>query len=374
MAETGKGKSAARRFAPAGALFALAGVGLFAYYVWKAGPAGIWENISKIGVGFLVILALGGLRFLVRAWALTLCFERPHRVGVWVALRAALVGDTAGNVVPLGMAVSEPTKAAMLRDRVPLGAAVAAITVENLFYMLSVALFIFGGAVALLASYPLPRRLRWSSEGIIVGAVAFVLFALFALWRQWRFLSGAMEWLASRGVARRLVASRRGAVRAVEDRVYGFYERNRARFAPILLLEGSFHLLGVAEGFLTIYLISGAAPSLMAAFLFESVNRVITMVFKFVPLRAGVDEAGTGQLARVLAFGMTAGVTLAIVRKARMLFWMAVGVWLLAARGLSLGSVAAEAGEEGGAEAGGAGEGGGAGAEPVGAGYEESVS
>jgi hypothetical protein len=340
------GKSAARRFAPAGALFALAGVGLFAYYVWKAGPAGIWENISKIGFGFLFILALGGIRFGVRAWALTLCFERPHRVGVWTAFRAALIGDTAGNVLPLGMAVSEPTKAALLSRRVPLAAAVAAITVENLFYMLSVALFIFGGAVALLASYPLPRRLRWSSEGIIVGAVVFVLFALFALWRQWRFLSGAMEWLAARGVGRRFVASRRAAVRSIEDRVYGFYERNRPRFAPILLLEGSFHLLGVAEGFLTIYLISGTVPSLMAAFLFESVNRVITMVFKFVPLRAGVDEAGTGQLARVLAFGVTAGVTLAIVRKARMVFWMACGVALLAAQGLSLSALAASEGAE----------------------------
>ena len=45
----------------------------------------------------------------------------------------------------------------------------------------------------------------------------------------------------------------------------------------------------------------------------------------------------------MLTFGTTAGVTLAIVRKARMIFWMAVGVALLAARGLSLRSVAEEA-------------------------------
>jgi hypothetical protein len=316
-------------------------VALFAYYVWKAGPGEIWQNISRIGAGFLLILALGGLRFVVRAWALTLCFEPPHRVSLWQALRAALIGDTAGNVLPLGMAVSEPTKAAMLRDRVPLGVAAAAITVENLFYMLSVALFIFGGAVTLLASFPLPRRLRWSSEGIIIGAVVSVLFGVVAIWRQWRLLSAAMEWLAARGVGRRFLGSKRAAVRAVEDRVYGFYERNRARFLPIVMLEGSFHLLGVAEAFLTLYFISAQPPTPFAAFLFESVNRVITMVFKFVPLRAGVDEAGTGQLAYVLAFGIAAGVTLAIVRKARMVFWMAVGVALLAARGLSLRAVAA---------------------------------
>jgi hypothetical protein len=109
------------------------------------------------------------------------------------------------------------------------------------------------------------------------------------------------------------------------------------------LCEGLFHLFGVAEGYLTIWLITGARPGVLPAFLFESVNRVITVVFKFVPLRAGIDELGTGRLAEVLAFGMAAGVTLAIVRKARMLFWMAAGVALLLARGLSLRAVAAEA-------------------------------
>ncbi|MDQ5837618.1 MAG: hypothetical protein M3379_12645, partial [Acidobacteriota bacterium] len=114
-------------------------------------------------------------------------------------------------------------------------------------------------------------------------------------------------------------------------------------FLPIFLCEATFHLLGVAEAYLTIALISPVAPTLLSAFLFESVNRVITVVFKFVPLRAGVDEMGTGQLARLLSFGEAAGVTLAIVRKARTLFWMVVGVALLAARGLSLREVATSA-------------------------------
>ncbi|MBC7929368.1 MAG: hypothetical protein H7Z38_02275, partial [Rubrivivax sp.] len=130
---------------------------------------------------------------------------------------------------------------------------------------------------------------------------------------------------------------------AFEDRIYGFYGRNRSRLVPIMLCEATFHMLGVAEAYFTLSLISPIAPTLLSAFLFESVNRVITVVFKFVPLRAGIDEFGTGQLARVLRFGETAGVTLAIVRKARMVFWMAVGVALLVGRGLSLRGVAEEA-------------------------------
>ncbi len=336
-------RSASRRLAPAGLVFAAVGLALFAYFVWRAGPWEIWENISKIGAGFLLILLISGMRFGVRALAWTLCFEAPHRLGFVEAFKAYLIGDTVGNVVPLGIVVSEPTKAALVRDRVPLGHAFSAIAVENIFYMLSVALFIFCGAGALLLSFPLPRELRWSSEGVLAGVFVFVFVAVIAVRRQWRFLSGTLEAMAARGVGRRLLASKGEKLVAIEERVYGFYARSRSRFLPIVLLEASFHLLGVMEAYLTIYLISDVPPTLLAAFLFESVNRVITMVFKFVPLRAGVDELGTGQLARVLAFGFTAGVTLAVVRKARMLFWMALGVALLVGRGLSLRAVAAEA-------------------------------
>jgi Lysylphosphatidylglycerol synthase TM region len=333
----------ARKFASAGAAFALLGLALFAYFVWRAGPGEIWSNVSRIGWGFAGILALGGLRFVVRALAWTLCFEPPHRLRYRDAFTAYLIGDSAGNVVPLGLVVSEPTKAALVRERVPLGATVSALAVENIFYMVSVALFISCGAAALLAAFPLPKALRLSSYGIIAGALVLFVLAFYALRRQWRFLSAALDRLASRGVGQGGHARRREKVAGFEDRLYGFYERRRSRFLPIILCEAAFHMLGVAEAFLTISLISAVAPTLLSAFLFESVNRVITVVFKFVPLRAGVDEMGTGQLARLLSFGEAAGVTLAIVRKARTLFWMMVGVALLAARGLSLREVAARA-------------------------------
>jgi len=73
------------------------------------------------------------------------------------------------------------------------------------------------------------------------------------------------------------------------------------------------------------------------------VNRVITVVFKFVPLRMGVDEAGTGKVSKVLQFAEVTGVTLAIVRKARDIFWSSVGMALLVQRGLSLRTVARDA-------------------------------
>jgi hypothetical protein len=332
-----------RRFAPAGVVFAALGLLLFVYFVRKAGVEQIWEYMRRLGAGFLIILALAGLRFVVRSMAWMLCFEAPHRLRFRDAFRAYLTGDALGNIVPLGIVVSEPAKAALVRDRVPLVAGLSAIAVENIFYSLSVALFIFGGASALLLSFPLTKNLRWTSIGILGGVAVIILLAALMLRAQWRFLSGVLERLYARGVGRRLLETRRERARALEDRIYGFYERSRTRFLPILLLEGCFHMAGVAEVYVTLYFISDVPPTLLTSFVLESVNRVITVVFKFVPMRIGIDEAGTGLITGVLKLGTATGVTLALIRKARVLFWTGVGVAFLVSRGLSPRAVASDA-------------------------------
>ncbi len=86
----------------------------------------------------------------------------------------------------------------------------------------------------------------------------------------------------------------------------------------------------------------GPGALLLTAFVLESVNRIINVVFKIVPLRMGVDEAGSGLITDALRLGKASGVTLAIIRKARIIFWTAVGVALLVRRGLSLREVAEE--------------------------------
>jgi hypothetical protein len=342
-------KSASSRLAPAGIVFAVGGMLLFAYYVWKAGPQTIWGNITQLGAGFLVVLVISSVRPLVRAMAWTRCFDEGTRLPLRDALKAYVAGDALGSLTPLGMVVSEPAKAAFVRERVPVVASISALAVENLFYMLSVAVFIFSGTVALLLSFPLNSKLRLASYATLAVVLVFISLGFLMVRRQWRFLSSALEALQRRGLALRFVDARRERIRAIEDRIYGFYANHRSRFLPILALEGCFHLAGVAEVYATLYFILDAPPVFtelaLAAFVLESVNRVINVIFKFVPMRVGVDEAGTGLFTKVLKFGTTVGVTLAIIRKARVIVWTAIGVAVLVRHGLSVRSMAREAQE-----------------------------
>ena len=95
-------------------------------------------------------------------------------------------------------------------------------------------------------------------------------------------------------------------------------------------------MLGVTEIYFTLWLLNeGVAPTLFTAFLFETANRLLQVVFKFVPLRLGVDEAGTASFAALIGLPVKTGLALAIIRKARTLFWAIAGGVLLVREGLS---------------------------------------
>src|SRR5882724_556127 len=346
ISDSTKRRARNRRLAPLGIIFALLGLLLFAYFIKKAGLTEIVAGIRRLGAGFALILAISSVRHLVRSLAWTRCFEPPYRLRFRDALAARLMGDALGNIIPLAsVAVSEPSKAVFVKDRVPLIAGLSALAVENIFYSLSVALFILSGTTTLLLTFSLPKALRYATIGALATTLVILPLGYFVIRREWKFLSGTLGLLSNRGIAGKWMTKMTPRVETLEQRVYGFYKRNQSSFLIIFALELVFHLTGVAEIYTTLTYISPIAPTFLTAFILESVNRIINVAFKFVPLRTGVDEAGTGMLSKVLGFTTTIGVTLAIVRKARDIFWAAVGVALLFYKGFSLRRVGEEAGE-----------------------------
>lgn len=314
---------------------AMAGTALFVWYVWSYGP-GVWAGFQRIGWGLAWIVALGGLRFAARAAAWRLCVEPPHTLGFMTAFSAVICGDAVGNVTPLGPLASEPTKIACVRRRIPIAPALTALAIENVFYTLSVGAMIAAGAAALLASVDLPVQLREVGQ-IAIGAIALMfIVAAWVLWRRPAVVTTLLP-------IARIGGSRIDKLRAVEREVLTFVSRRRQAILPLVTLELSFHALGVIEKHLTLWLILGAQPPLLSSFIVETADRLITVAFKFLPFQVGVGEAGTGMVTQLLGLGGSAavatGVTVSIVRKARMGIWSLIGTMLLVQRGLAPSAV-----------------------------------
>jgi hypothetical protein len=322
-----------------GVLATAGGALLFVWWINRTGLSDIRAGFAQIGWGLAWIVLLGGLRFALRAGAWMLAIEPPHQLTFGEAFRAVIAGDALGNVLPLGPLVSEPAKAAFARRSVALGPAVAALAIENVLYTLSVAAMIASGTAALLFVFDIPAAVRDISR-IAIGIVAVTFAAtVVLLWTRPALVSRALAAVLPGPDPARLVHR----ARTLEQQIYTFASRRRSVLVPIVAAELLFHALGVLEVYITLWLLLGTQPAFLMAFIIEAAGRLLTVVFKFVPLQIGVSEAGIAFLTGVLGLGTTLGTTLGLVRKVRMLCWTAVGTMLLVRRGMTAQGVLADA-------------------------------
>ena len=334
--------SAGRRPGTGSLLATLGGLALFGYYLREAGIGTVAGGIVALGWTFGLVIGLSGLRFAARALAWLRCLPPGHGLGLRDLLPALVAGDAVANLTPLSLVAGEPVKVLYLRDRAPFGRTVPALAVETLFYTLSMVVVIGAGAVALVMMVR-PPAAEWLLYGLpLATLVLFVAGTHWLIWHRVRAVSAPLRWLARRGVATAVLERAADRARDAESRIHRDYPRTWSRVLFVTALEMSFHALAVTEAFVVLSVIGARAPTLVEVFVFEAANRFVNIVFKVVPLRIGVDQAGAAAVATLLGFGETTGVTLATTRTARMLVWMAAGMAVLARRGLSPRKLAAE--------------------------------
>jgi hypothetical protein len=327
-----------RRPSLTGTLLAIAGLALLVWQVRLVGLDHIADGFKAVGWrGFMAILGLSLFRFAARSMAWITLIGRP--VPLSSATAATISGDALGNLSFLSLLVSEPAKAFYVTRHAPAAEAFAALTAENFFYSVSVASVILGGTITLLATFVVPDSLRvalWVSLAVMGGVLAAAVWlarsrpALASVARSWS--TALARTFLSRPLGPR-VAGWLDQLERVETRTYSALSASPWRLGVVLACEAAFHLASIAEAFLTLLLLTGSA-TLLNAFLLDTVNRFINVAFRAVPMRVGVDEVTTSGFTEMLGLGSAAGLTLALVRKARMLVWMAVGLGLLGRRAI----------------------------------------
>ena len=308
-------------------LSAVAGAGglaLFAYAISQAGAGEILAGIRRVGWWLPVILGLGGVRFLLRTASWRLCMPPRSRVSFRQAFAAFLAGDAIGNVTPLGLIASEPTKVFLVRHDLVTGQSVASLAVDNIVYGASVLLMVLVGTVVLLVSVlqgTVSMPFVWSEAAMVVVVLLVIAGGVAAR----LLLRGA--WDDDRGER----PEWRQRLAGLRQAVLEFSAGHPSRVWRVFALHLAFHAVAAIEVYLTLRLLMDDPPTWDQTVVFSALDRVTTAVFKFVPLRAGVDEASSGALAPLLGIPAAVGVTLAVVRKVRNLAWALVGMLIIAA-------------------------------------------
>jgi hypothetical protein len=308
----------------------LAGSALFIFLIEKTGPSLIVTNIRLMGAGFLLILFTSGVRHLLRTISWYCCIEQDHRhVRLRDLVMVRLAGESLTDLTFAGPLLGETAKSLAISGRVSMAYSFSSIAVENLIFALSVVLFILSGILIFLLEFALPQSVRIAGATLGLTLLLAALAVYVVISRKWMLLSGLANRLNRTGSHWDFLHRGSEKIRLFEENVYGFYGRHRALFFLVLILDLCASFTGVIEAFVILQT-TVHQNSLLAAFLLESVNRIVNVFFSFVPLRLGVDEGGAGLVLSLLGYGSAAGVSLAVIRKMRALFWTAVGLLILA--------------------------------------------
>jgi hypothetical protein len=307
------------------AAFLIVGLAALAWMIHTLGVDSIGDGLSRLGWGF----ALSNLAYFgalaADAFTLRACAgEVGGTVPYGRFLHAGMAGHAINLATPSGR-LGEITKCTVLANDMPTERAAAALVVQNFIMLVT--------NCAMIVTAPIVAVLALGIEGsvatlLLVSAGVFFVVGAGALVLMHR---GIGTWpfavLARVGVSDERISRWRDAWQRVEghwrdavaDRprmrvawASGFASRlfTIAEFAIILAFLGSDHVLAVAA-------------------LSMANSQVVMWMTAFVPLQVGTAEGGQYALYSAVGLVPAMGVVVELVRKARSVVFIAIGIALL---------------------------------------------
>jgi hypothetical protein len=210
----------------------------------------------------------------------------------------------------------------------PTTAAVAGVAAEYLVNAFVTAALTIAGLSWLRRAVPLASALDVAAGISIIAMGTFLTAAGLAIGFR-LYLLGTL--VAAAGhvpiVGRRLHVDR-GAMRAVEDRLFLVLRARPARFLVVLLLEIVAHAILLAEVW---WIMQVLHPSIgiTSALAAEAAAKISGIAFFFVPSQVGAAEGVYAAVFNALGLGSASGFALAIVRRVRTLAVSAIGAVVL---------------------------------------------
>jgi len=305
---------------------ALLGLGLLAYLVLRAGPGAVWRQVHEVGWGLALIILLGGLFQLLRACAWRKTLMCDIRGLSWSrSLGIQLASDACGQLGIAGKVLGDAIRISLLGSTVPLANGISACAIDGGLHTLTAALVTVLGIITALLLAPFPGK--WRVDGLLLAAVlsALVVLGAVAVAKRWRLIGRGARAIGRLHRLRDWISGKQSIIDSAEHNLLDFPHEAPAAFWAILALDFLWHALAVLEVYLVLRFM-GVRIAVVGAFALEGLTKVINLVGAFSPGNLGTYEAGNMLIAKVFGVTGTAGLTLALCRRARAAFWAGLGV------------------------------------------------
>jgi uncharacterized protein (TIRG00374 family) len=269
----------------------------------------------------LVLLPSGGWH-LLRTLGWFWCFPVDQRPSFGRLFRVRLAADAVSYFTVRGLA-SEPLRVVLLLDRIPAPVSTASTILERTAMGVMSVVLVATCAIAAMSSDLLPEDWQRMFRVIAIGAVIVVGLTLIVLSRRERYLGPLLErmyrrtgWHWTEGRVARFI-------RDVEQIFLVLAREDPRRLRRMVALALACFALMVLEVWVVFWAIDQQI-SLWRSAIVETFTRVVSVPGGVIPASLGALEASN--VAVVRALGLTGAGSLALARRARGLFWAAVGL------------------------------------------------
>ena len=304
---------------------ALLGIGLLGYLVFRSGAGDVWKQLHAVGWGFAIVILLGGLSQLAKTCAWRQAFTCDISGLSWSrSFVSQLISDGIGQFGIAGKVVGEGTRISLLGRAVPLSNALSAGAIDGALHTFSAVVVTVLGISAILMIGPISIRWRIYAVLLTAALLSVVILAAVAVRNRWQLVGRATRAIGRLPRLHTWVSAKQPIIDSAEENLLSFRDEAPRAFWATLIFNLLWHMLAVLEVYVILRFI-GTGFTISGAFIVEGLTKVINLVGALNPGNFGTYEAGSMLIAKMFGVTSTTGLTLALCRRARTVFWGGVG-------------------------------------------------
>jgi phosphatidylglycerophosphate synthase len=315
----------ARARLPLRILAALASSFLFAYLIWQAGPSKLWENVVKLGWGFIWVLALAGVSHVAKAWAWQLTLDdHKHKISFQRLLGLRLGAEATGQLGIVGQTFGDSIRVSRLVPEIPRAIGLASVTLDRGLYIVTGIIILIAGLVGALPLLSHSSALRLYASFFALALITALLVTLLAVRKRWPIISGSARFFSRVPFLKNWMKKEYLLIQSVENALLDFYHNSPRAFWGSFFLILASHCMAVMEVCLVLWLM-GVKFGILSALVVEAMTKLVNVVGNINPGNFGTFEGGNMLIGKMFGLTGAIGLTLGLARRLRAFFWSAVG-------------------------------------------------
>jgi hypothetical protein len=207
---------------------------------------------------------------------------------------------------------------------VPLDRGISSCAIDGGLHLLTAAVVAILGLSITLLDFPLSGQ--WRVYTLLLSAVliAVVVLAAVAVAGGWQLMGNVARAIGRLPQLRNWVIGKQPTIDSAEHDLLTFRRVAPSAFWASLIFSLLWHAVAVLEVYVILHFMGAKVP-LVGAFALEGLTKVINLVGAVSPGNLGTYEGGNMLIATMFGVTATAGLTLALCRRAGCIFWAGVG-------------------------------------------------